>query len=43
MDLAEIRLIHSVVIKERESRGGFLDKYARPPSRENPLKIHLIQ
>jgi hypothetical protein len=43
MDLAEIRLIREVVIKER--RVGFLDNSAHPPSCDGPLKIprHLIQ
>ncbi len=37
MDLAEIRLIQKVVIKER-SATAFFEKSAHPPSSESPLK-----
>jgi hypothetical protein len=29
---------HSIDVSERKRRGGFLEKYARPPSSESPLK-----
>ncbi len=37
MDPAEIRLIRQVFMKE-EGLGRFLEKFARPPSSENPLQ-----
>jgi hypothetical protein len=44
MDQAEIRIIQKIFIKESVAK-VFIEKSARPPSCESPLKVprHLVQ